>query len=93
MTLDEARANVAAHDTDAKLLSRKPKYELVAIYQSELAGRGAQSLTAGRYSKDELIHAILDERFGWTRYLEARDIISADSLGMTVEQLVAARGC
>ena len=72
MTRDQAEALRAAHDTEAKLLNRKPKYELVAIYQSE-GGYGG-----GTWSKDDLLGSILEKRFPMARQNEAIHVLHHD---------------
>jgi hypothetical protein len=75
MTRDEAQALRTAHDTDARLLSRKPKYELVAIERSELAAAGRERIFGGM-SKDELVASILALRgFGIERMNEATHVL------------------
>lgn len=69
MTREQAEALRAARDTDARLLSRKPKYELVAIYQSE-GGYGG-----GTWSKDDLLGSILEMRFPMARQNEAIHVL------------------
>lgn len=69
MTREQAQALRTARDTDAKLLSRKPKHELVAIYQSE-GGFGG-----GTWSKQDLTGSILSKRFPVARQNEAIHIL------------------
>jgi hypothetical protein len=69
MTREHAQGLRTARDTDAKLLSRKPKYELVAIYQSE-GGFGG-----GTWSKGDLISSILSKRFPLARQNEAIHVL------------------
>jgi hypothetical protein len=69
MSAVAARGLRTAHDTDARLLSRKPKHELAAILRSET---GAQ----GIYSKDEMVSAILAARgFGIEKLNEAIHVL------------------
>ena len=63
MTADHAIALRAARDTDARLLSRKPKYELAAIERAELAVRGLTRICGGPGGRDELVSSILDQRY------------------------------
>lgn len=69
MTGEQAEALRTANDTDARLLSRKPKRELVAIYQSE-GGFGG-----GTWSKDDLIGSILEKRIPTARRNEAIHVL------------------
>lgn len=56
MTPDEATTFRGARDTEVKLLNRKPKWELVAVYQS------CGGYTGNVMSKDELVSGILEMR-------------------------------
>lgn len=74
MTREQAQSLRTARDTDARLLSRKPKFELAAIERHE-AGRPAGE-TRGRWSKDELITAILERRgFGIEKVNESTHVL------------------
>lgn len=92
-TVDQAKALVAAYETDVKVLSRKPTRELAAIHRSELAAVGREIVYGGPRSKDEYLNAILDLRFSQDAIREASDIVSADRLGLTVDELKDSRGC
>lgn len=75
MTREQAQSLRTGHDTDARLLSRKPKYELVAIERSEMAAAGRERIFGGM-SKDELVASILDLRgFGIARLNEAIHVL------------------
>lgn len=74
MTKDEAQALRAARGTDAKLLSRKPRYELAAIFCDET---GTIS-PINRYSKDELVSGILDAHYPLAREHEAIHVLHHD---------------
>jgi hypothetical protein len=87
----QATHYLLAHDGEVKVLDRKPRHELAAIYTSELAARGIQQLGPCPMSKDELVNAISDLRFPFAQ--QARDIRAADALGLTVPELIAQRGC
>jgi hypothetical protein len=75
MDREHAAALIAAHDTDVRLLSRKPKYELVAIEAMELRAAGMERLFGGPVSKDEFLSSILDLRFPRERQDEARHVL------------------
>lgn len=69
MTRGHAEALRTARGAEATLLSRKPKYELVAIYQSE-GGYGG-----GTWSKQDLLGAILEKRYPLARENEAIHVL------------------
>jgi len=75
MDREHAAALIAAHDADVRLLSRKPKYELVAIETMELRAAGMERLFGGPVSKDEFLSSILDLRFPRERQDEARHVL------------------
>jgi hypothetical protein len=74
MDREHAAALIAAYDTDVRLLSRKPKYELVAIETMELRAAGMERCFGGPVSKDEFLNSILDLRFPRERMDEARHV-------------------
>lgn len=69
MTRQEAQGLRDARDHDVTNLTRKPKFELVAIYQSE-GGFGG-----GTWSKDQLVGAIAEKRYPIARYNEAGHVL------------------
>lgn len=71
MDRDHAQALLAACDADARLLSRKPRYELAAIERGEQAAIGITHVFGGPHSKDELVRSILDIRYPPQRMTEA----------------------
>lgn len=77
MTRDQAAALITARGTDAKLLGRKPKHELVAIYQSE-GGFGG-----GTWSKQDLMNSIVEMRYPVARYNEATHVLYHEGGGFS----------
>lgn len=77
MTRDQAAALITARGTDAKLLGRKPKHELVAIYQSE-GGFGG-----GTWFKGDLVSSILEKRFPMARQNEATHVLHHEGGGFS----------
>lgn len=77
MTRDQAAALITARGTDAKLLGRKPKHELVAIYQSE-GGFGG-----GTWAKGDLVSSILGKRFPMARQNEATHVLHHEGGGFS----------
>ena len=69
MTREHAEALRAARAHEARLLSRKPKHELVAIYQSE-GGFGG-----GTWSQGDLISSILEKCYPVARENEAIHVL------------------
>ena len=80
MTREQAEALRGACDTDAKLLSRKPKHELVAIERSEAAAAGWERIGPPvQASKDFYITSILQLRgFGIAKLNEAIHVMHHD---------------
>jgi hypothetical protein len=75
MDREHAAALLAAHDMDVRLLSRKPKHELVAIETMEMHAAGMEHIFGGPVSKEEFLRSILDLRFPRERQDEARHIL------------------
>lgn len=75
MTPDEARDFRQAHDTYARSLSRLPKVQLSIRYRQQLANRGMVLLGGGPASKDELISALMRERFPLDRLNESIHVL------------------
>jgi hypothetical protein len=75
MDREHAQALLDAYETDVRLLSRKPKYELVAIETMELRAAGMERAFGGPVRKEEFLSSILDLRFPRERQDEARHVI------------------
>lgn len=75
MTADEARDFRQAHDTYARELSRLPKARLALRYGQQLASRGVVLLGGGPVGKDELISALMRERFPLDRLNESIHVL------------------
>jgi hypothetical protein len=74
MTKDEARTLIKDHDAYVRVISRKTKTDLAALYRRELARRGRELLYGGPGSKDEFISAIVDLEYPLGLMNEARQV-------------------
>lgn len=78
MTTDQAKATIAAYETDFGMLYRKAKHELVAIERSELAALGIQRAFGGPVTKEEFLSSVLELRHPSSRMDEARHVLYHD---------------
>jgi hypothetical protein len=60
---DQADALRAAHDADARALTRMTRAQLAVLESAELRKRGFERLAGRPVSKDELVRSILDYRY------------------------------